>query len=85
MAWRCDSCGHTWYTGTNEPPKACAKCKRRNWNGSGRAVPGIAVASKIPKIDEDEFDQMVDKMLATPPRVRHAVGCSCFRCKPPKG
>jgi len=54
-AWQCDLCGHVWYTKADDPPKACAKCKRRNWDRpflSKRpeqpAVP-IKVARAIPK------------------------------------
>jgi hypothetical protein len=36
-AWQCDLCRHIWYTKSEEPPKACAKCKRRNWNQGAKA------------------------------------------------
>jgi hypothetical protein len=36
-AWKCDrvECGHVWYTGSEEKPKACARCKSRAWDKGG--------------------------------------------------
>jgi len=34
QVWKCDraGCGHVWYTGSEEAPKSCARCKSRKWN-----------------------------------------------------
>jgi hypothetical protein len=42
---RCDRCGHKWTVLTKALPKACAKCKAKNWNGPPR-LPG-----RPPKLD----------------------------------
>ena len=74
-AWKCDreSCGHVWYTGSNDPPKSCSKCKSKNWNTETIA----------PLINSGAVKTASQVFSPTYPYARpaHAPGCKCLMCK----
>jgi len=66
-AWKCDreTCGHVWIAMSEEPPKACARCKCTGWNKEGSAaLPSKPAAlGEQPKVAEKELPKVakVDK------------------------
>jgi hypothetical protein len=74
-AWKCDreSCGHVWYTGSNDPPKSCSKCKSKNWNTETIAP---LIKSGAVKTANHVFPPA--SLYARP---AHAPGCKCLMCQ----
>jgi len=98
-AWKCDreSCGHVWYTGSDEPPKSCSKCKSKNWNTETIAPliksGAVKTANHVcPRQDSKKVfgPSRIEACLpqlraldAISPYVRpaHAPGCKCLMCQ----
>lgn len=47
----CEKCGHSWKTRTEEVPKVCSKCKRKDWND---------VEGQLEAIDESAKERAQD-------------------------
>lgn len=81
-AWRCDkaACGHVWYTGEEEAPARCAKCKSRNWNVVGgvpvkvveRRASGSSGQTEYPEVPS--LAPLEKRSTGSKSQVEHPVG-----------
>lgn len=82
QAWKCDRavCGYVWYTGSDEPPARCAKCKRKGWNAG--SVPAQAASqaerNKVRKALEKAAPLMQE--ILEPVRALVDSVVTCRRC-----
>lgn len=94
LAWRCDrdGCGHVWLA--KEKPKACAKCKARNWDKEvGVKEREGSENEKTPKNKISKSQPLnvggrasLDGSAVSPIYLRpeHPVNCPCMMCRPKK-
>lgn len=87
-AWRCDreGCGHVWYTGKEEAPERCAKCKARNWNTEGTNGKSEQVQSESKRssarLPVQTARESIEQAISTGRRTtkHEAKVCRVYRC-----
>jgi hypothetical protein len=56
MKCGCERCGHTWITRTEEVPKVCSRCKRKDWNDDNDGLIKPVVEKEIEQVKSEDLE-----------------------------